>query len=85
MIEKINDFEIAKLKENPKNPKEHTEKQIKAIAESIKKFGFTQPILVDENNVILAGHGRTEALKKLGIKKETLWRLLAKKRKNYGK
>jgi len=48
------------------NAKLHPETQINQIAESIKEFGFNDPIAVDENNVIIEGHGRFEAIKKLG-------------------
>lgn len=43
------------------NARTHTEGQIKQIAASIKEFGFTNPILIDENNGIIAGHGRLSA------------------------
>ena len=48
------------------NSRTHTEHQISQIANSIKKFGFTNPILIDLNNTIIAGHGRLEAVKLLG-------------------
>ena len=48
------------------NSRTHTEYQISQIANSIKKFGFTNPILIDSNNTIIAGHGRLEAVKLLG-------------------
>jgi len=47
------------------NAKLHPEKQIDQIARSIKEFGFNVPILIDENNVIIAGHGRYYAAQKL--------------------
>ena len=49
------------------NPRTHTKKQIRQIAESIKRFGFTNPVLVDSDNTIIAGHGRVEAAKLLRI------------------
>lgn len=49
-----------------KNAKEHTEHQIEQIKNSIKEFGFNDPIAVDENNIIIEGHGRLMALKELG-------------------
>ena len=49
------------------NNKKHTITQVNHIANSINEFGFNQPIVVDENNVILVGHGRLEAAKKLGL------------------
>lgn len=48
------------------NPKKHTQTQIDRIANSISEFGMNQPIVIDENNVLLVGHGRLEAIKKLG-------------------
>ena len=48
------------------NSRTHTQYQISQIANSIKKFGFTNPILIDSNNTIIAGHGRLEAVKLLG-------------------
>lgn len=50
------------------NAKPHPEKQVEEIAKAIKEFGFTDPIHIDENNMILAGHGRLLALKKIGAK-----------------
>lgn len=43
-----------------KNNKIHNDDQVKKIARSIREIGFRNPILVDENRVILAGHGRLE-------------------------
>lgn len=51
----------------PKNAKEHTKKQINAVAESIKRFGFRQPIVIDKNNVVVIGHCRLEAAKILNL------------------
>ena len=51
-----------------KNAKKHDEKQIKNVAESIKQYGFVQPIVVDSDGVIVIGHCRALAAKKLGIK-----------------
>lgn len=51
------------------NPRKHTEKQVQQIAESISEFGFINPILVDEKNMILAGHGRYLASQKLELEK----------------
>lgn len=49
------------------NNRTHSEQQVDRIANSIKEFGFTQPIVVDESNIILVGHGRLAAAKKLGL------------------
>lgn len=50
-----------------KNAKKHPKKQIEQIANSIKEFGFNQPIVVDKDNIVIVGHGRLEAAKLLGI------------------
>lgn len=50
-----------------KNAKEHPEGQVEKIANSIKAFGFNQPIVVDKNDVIIVGHGRYQAAQKLGM------------------
>ena len=59
---------IQDLIEYDSNPREHAPEQIQQVAESIKEFGWTMPILIDENNEIIAGHGRLLAGKSLGIK-----------------
>ncbi|MDG4886808.1 DNA methyltransferase [Mesorhizobium sp. WSM4887] len=51
-----------------RNARTHSKKQIKQIADSIVEFGFTNPILVDESNNVLAGHGRLAAARHLGWK-----------------
>ncbi len=50
------------------NSRVHSEEQISQIIRSINEFGFTNPILIDENNMIIAGHCRLEAALKLGLK-----------------
>lgn len=57
----------ASLKPRQRNPRTHTAKQIKQIAASIKEFGFVNPVLIDGTNGIIAGHGRVEAAKLLGV------------------
>jgi DNA modification methylase len=54
------------LKPHPQNPRVHSEKQVHQIAQSIKAFGFNVPILVDDQQNVVAGHGRLLAAKKLG-------------------
>ena len=58
---------LYEIKPYPKNAKIHTEKQVEKIAQSIKAFGFNQPIVVDQNNVIVVGHGRYHASILLGL------------------
>jgi len=55
------------LKPYPRNARTHSRKQIRQIADSVRRFGFTNPVLVDESGIILAGHGRVEAAKLLGM------------------
>jgi DNA modification methylase len=57
---------IAGLRPYPRNARRHSPKQIQQIAASITTFGFTNPILIDDAGMILAGHGRVEAAKLLG-------------------
>jgi ParB family transcriptional regulator, chromosome partitioning protein len=49
------------------NSRTHSEEQVKQIAASIKEFGFTNPILIDENKGVIAGHGRLLAAGKLAL------------------
>src|SRR3990167_5841013 len=57
---------ITALKPRERNARTHSKKQISKIAASIERFGFVNPVLLDRNNSIVAGHGRVEAAKKLG-------------------
>jgi len=56
------------LKPNPTNARDHSDKQVAQIAASIEKFGFLIPIVIDDDEMIAAGHGRWQAAKKLGLK-----------------
>jgi len=58
---------IGDLRTNPRNVRTHSKKQIRQIANSIEEFGFAVPICVDDNGFILAGHGRLEAARFLGL------------------
>lgn len=66
---KIKNIDIEEIKEYKNNPKIHDKHQVYKIVDSINQFGFNNPILVDENHEIIAGHGRFEAIKLLGYKK----------------
>jgi ParB-like chromosome segregation protein Spo0J len=55
------------LKPRARNPRTHTKKQIQQIAASIKEFGFISPVLTDGADGIIAGHGRIEAAKLIGM------------------
>lgn len=59
---------VADLVPHPGNAKMHPPEQVKAIAESIKNFGWDQPIVVNPSNVIIKGHGRRLAAIELGMK-----------------
>ena len=58
---------IDKLHPYERNPRTHSEAQVDQIAASMVEFGWTNPILIDENAGILAGHGRLLAARKLGL------------------
>src|SRR5215475_10180006 len=58
---------LSALKPRPSNPRTHSEKQIAQIANAIQRFGFTNPIIVDNNNIIAAGVGRFRAAARLGL------------------
>ena len=64
---KIFERPISSLKPWKNNPRTHSKKQIRQIAESLKRFGWTNPVLVDGADGIIAGHGRVEAAKLLGL------------------
>lgn len=55
------------LKPYARNARTHSNKQLRQIARSIETFGFTNPVLIDNDNMILAGHGRVEAAKLIGL------------------
>ena len=55
------------LRPRKSNPRTHTKAQLKQIVDSIRTFGFTNPVLIDEENGLIAGHGRVEAAKQLGL------------------
>lgn len=58
---------IRELKSNSHNSRTHSKRQIRQIADSIRAFGFNNPVLVDKDSTIIAGHGRVSAAKLLGI------------------
>lgn len=62
------DVDISVLIPYAKNAKQHSEEQVKKIADSITEFGFLNPILIDKDYNVIAGHGRIEASKLLGLK-----------------
>lgn len=72
---KIEKISIDEIKPYENNAKLHPPEQIEQIKKSISEFGNNDPIAVDENNVIIEGHGRYEALKQLGFDKIAVIRL----------
>jgi len=67
MAQKIELWNLDRLKPYEKNAREHSEQQVAQIAASIVEFGFLNPILVDSNDGIVAGHGRLSAAKELAL------------------
>lgn len=66
-------WDIDRLVPYEKNAKVHTPEQVSKIAESIRQFNWTQPIVVDRNGVIINGHGRRQAALSLGLTKVPVW------------
>ncbi len=64
-----------RLCSSPNNARTHSKKQLKQIARSIERFGFVNPVLIDEDLRIIAGHGRVEAAKMLGLREVPTVRL----------
>lgn len=63
----ITERAVADLSPYQNNPRTHSKKQIRQIADSIKTFGWTNPILVDADGGVIAGHGRLAAAKLLSM------------------
>jgi ParB-like chromosome segregation protein Spo0J len=59
--------DVDTLKPCTTNPRTHSKKQIAQIANAIRRFGFTNPVLIDDTNGIVAGHGRVEGAKAVGL------------------
>ena len=59
---------IDKIIPYARNSRTHSEAQVTKIAASIKEFGFTNPVLIDKADGIIAGHGRVLAARKMGMK-----------------
>lgn len=62
---KIENVPLTKLIEYTRNPRVHSKDQVSQIVASVKQFGWTNPIIIDEAGMILAGHGRFQAAKVL--------------------
>jgi ParB-like chromosome segregation protein Spo0J len=63
----IEPMPVGRLRPSPCNARTHSKKQIRQIAESIRTFGFTNPVLIGDDDEIIAGHGRVEAAKLIGL------------------
>ena len=66
---------LERLHPSPNNARTHSKKQLKQIARSIERFGFVNPVLIADDLEIIAGHGRVEAAKLLGLKEAPTVRL----------
>ncbi len=58
---------VAALKPDPRNARTHPKRQIEQLVRSINEFGFTNPILIDEADTLIAGHGRLRAAREIGL------------------
>ena len=72
-IEKVN---VSALIPYARNPRTHADEQVVQIAASIREFGFTNPVLIDESGGIIAGHGRVMAARKIGLAEVPCIRLM---------
>jgi hypothetical protein len=64
---RIEHLPLAALRPAPRNPRTHSPRQLRQIANSIERFGFTNPVLLDAEGTIVAGHGRVAAARLLGL------------------
>lgn len=69
VADNIEFIETEKLVPAKRNARTHSKRQIEQIVRSIRRFGFTVPLLIDEGNGVVAGHGRLEAAKEMGLSK----------------
>ena len=72
MIECV--LKISEIKQPERNVRIHTEQQLREFEKSIKMFGQIRPIVIDENNMILAGNGLYETLKRMGIEEAKVYK-----------
>ena len=71
----VEELPTAALNANPRNARTHSKRQLRQITASIREFGFVNPILVDEADQIIAGHGRLAAARQLGLERVPAIRL----------
>jgi ParB-like chromosome segregation protein Spo0J len=74
-MQKLENVAIDKIIPYARNSRTHSDEQVAQIAASIKEFGFTNPVLIDKDDGIIAGHGRVLAARKLGLKEVPCIRL----------
>ena len=75
MNRQIEEQAIASLQPYERNTRIHSDSQVDLLVRSIQEYGWTVPVLVDEQNVVIAGHGRIEAAKRMGLDKVPTIRL----------
>ena len=76
--------DISSIKPYARNARNHPRKQVNLIAAAMQEFGFTNPIITDENGEIIAGHGRLQAAKQLGLTTSRQSRLATSARRKSG-
>jgi ParB-like chromosome segregation protein Spo0J len=64
---KVERWPLSRLRPHPRNPRTHADGQVEMIAASIRERGWTRPVLIDEDGLILAGHGAVLAARKLAL------------------
>jgi DNA modification methylase len=73
--DKLETVSVASLRSHDRNARTHSKAQIEQIRRSIERFGFTNPVLIDRSNVIIAGHGRVAAARLLHLEQVPVLRL----------
>jgi ParB-like chromosome segregation protein Spo0J len=63
----IEEMALERLRPYPGNTRTHSKKQVRQISESIQRFGFSNPVLINDGDEIIAGHGTVEAARLLGM------------------
>jgi ParB-like chromosome segregation protein Spo0J len=63
----VEDLALSQIAKNESNARQHSQKQIAKLAQSIRKFGFLTPVIVDGGNQLLCGHARVEAAQQAGM------------------
>jgi len=71
----LENIAVTALRPYDRNARTHSKKQIRQIANSIERFGFTNPVLISDDGQIIAGHGRVEAAKLLKMERVPTLRL----------